>query len=131
MEFLDIVKNILRFNFYLIVSYKRQQEKIVKLERITAWYENPYKHPIMKSGSNKSDPNRADVWFTFMLCSYVDPTNNWAELSVREVVRQRIMRQTLRPVEGAWIFTTLLSCMGTWRLSGANIRERLEKYMTA
>lgn len=75
--------------------------------------------------------NDPDMWFTFMLYSYVDPTNNWAEQQVREVVKQRIMRQALRTMEGAITFTTLLSCMATWRLSGLDIRAQLEKYLSA
>ena len=75
--------------------------------------------------------NDPDVWFTFMLYSYGDPINNWADQQVREVVKQRIMRQTLRTMEGAITFTMLLSCMATWRLSGLDIRSQLEKYLSA
>ena len=98
-----------------------------ELKRLLRYYSR-YEELMPVINYVRNDP---DVWFTFMLYSYVDPTNNWAELMVREVVKQRIMRQTLRSVEGAWIFTTLLSCMGTWRLSGADIREQLEKYIAA
>ena len=66
-----------------------------------------------------------------MLYSYVDPTNNWTELLVREVVKQRIMRQALRTMKGAETFSTILSCLGTWNLSGLNVQRQLEKYLGA
>ena len=98
-----------------------------ELERLLSYYSR-YEDLLPVINTIRNDPG---VWFTFMLYSYVDPTNNWAEQMVREVVKQRIMRQTLRTVEGAMIFTTLLSCMGTWRLSGRDIRGQLEKYVAA
>ena len=98
-----------------------------ELERLLSYYSR-YGDLLPVINTIRNDPG---VWFTFMLYSYVEPTNNWAEQMVREVVKQRIMRQTLQTVEGAMIFTTLLSCLGTWRLSGLDIRGQLEKYVAA
>ena len=39
--------------------------------------------------------NSPDAWFTFMLYSYVDPTNGWAEQQAHEAVRQGVMGQTI------------------------------------
>ena len=66
-----------------------------------------------------------------LIHSGIDPTNNWAELLVREVVKQRIMRQALRTMEGAETFSTILSCLGTWHLSGLNVKRQLEKFLGA
>ena len=67
-----------------------------KLGRLLSYYSR-YEDllPVIKTIRNDRK-----AWFTFMLYSYVDPTNNWAELLVREVVKQRIMRQALRTMEG-------------------------------
>ena len=98
-----------------------------KLGRLLSYYSR-YEDLLPVINTIRNDRN---VWFTFMLYSYVDPTNNWAELLVREVVKQRVMRQALRTMEGAEIFSAILSCMGTWRLSGLNVQRRLEKYLGA
>ena len=97
-----------------------------KLGRLLSYYSR-YEDLLPVINTIRNDRN---VWFTFMLYS-VDPTNNWAELLVREVVKQRVMRQALRTMEGAEIFSAILSCMGTWRLSGLNVQRRLEKYLGA
>ena len=98
-----------------------------KLGRLLSYYSR-YEDllPVIKTIRNDRK-----VWFTFMLYSYVDPTNNWAELLVREVVKQRIMRQALRTMEGAETFSTILSCLGTWHLSGLNVKRQLEKFLGA
>ena len=97
-----------------------------KLGRLLSYYSR-YEDLLPVINTIRNDRN---VWFTFMLYS-VDPTNNWAELLVREVVKQGVMRQALRTMEGAEIFSAILSCMGTWRLSGLNVQRRLEKYLGA
>ena len=98
-----------------------------KLGRLLSYYSR-YEDllPVIKTIRNDRK-----VWFTFMLYSYVDPTNNWAELLVCEVVKQRIMRQALRTMEGAETFSTILSCLGTWHLSGLNVKRQLEKFLGA
>ena len=98
-----------------------------KLGRLLSYYSR-YEDllPVIKTIRNDRK-----AWFTFMLYSYVDPTNNWAELLVREVVKQRIMRQALRTMEGAETFSTILSCLGTWHLSGLNVKRQLEKFLGA
>ena len=98
-----------------------------ELKQLLSYYSR-YEELMPVINHIRNDP---DVWFTFMRYSYVDPTNNWAEQQVREVVKQRIMRQALRTMEGAKTFTTLLSCMATWRLSGLDIQGQLEKYLSA
>ena len=90
-----------------------------KLGRLLSYYSR-YEDllPVIKTIRNDRK-----AWFMFMLYSYVDPTNNWAELLVREVVKQRIMQAGTSCTMDGWgpkhSRPFWSSYLGTWHLSGS------------
>ena len=65
---------------------------------------------------------------TFMKYEYVDSTNNLAERELREVVKHRAVKSLLRTMEGAEIFSILLTIMMTYK--DDDVLELLKKYLS-
>lgn len=59
-------------------------------------------------------------WLTFVKYEGVEPTNNFAEQSLREHVVMRKIMGTLRNQKGAGIYEVLASMVATWNLQGIN-----------
>jgi len=58
--------------------------------------------------------NGFDYWFTFVLVSGLEPTNNLAERALKEPVVQRKIMGTLRNERGTVIYETMMSLLATW-----------------
>ena len=67
--------------------------------------------------------------FTFMLHKDVEPTNNAAERSLREIVKQRVVRVMFRTKKGADAFAALITALMTARARGISIDNLVTKYM--
>lgn len=59
-------------------------------------------------------------WLTFVKHEGVEPTNNFAEQSLREHVVMRKIMGTLRNQKGTGIYEVLASMVATWNLQGVN-----------
>lgn len=68
--------------------------------------------------------NGMDDWLTFVEHPGVEPTNNTAELALREHVVMRRIIGTLRGVRGALTHSILSSMFTTWRLLGKDTSKR-------
>ncbi len=66
-------------------------------------------------------------WMTFVEHSGVEPTNNTAELALREHVVMRRIIGTLRGAQGARTHSVLSSVLTTWRLEGRDTSDRLAR----
>jgi len=64
-------------------------------------------------------------WFTFVTTPGVEPTNNRAELALREIVVQRKIIGTLRNGKGTRIYETLPTLLETWKQRGLSLPEML------
>ena len=64
-------------------------------------------------------------WFTFVTTPGVEPTNNRAELALRELVVQRKIIGTLRNTKGTSIYETVMTLVATWKQRGLNLYEAL------
>ena len=71
--------------------------------------------------------NAGHSLFTFMKYEYVDSTNNLAERELREVVKHRAVKSLLRTMQGAEIFSILLTILMT-RKDG-NMLDLLKKHL--
>jgi transposase len=73
--------------------------------------------------------NGFEYWFTFILRSDVEPTNNRAERALREHVIQRKIIGTLRNEKGTTIHERIMTVLATWTQQGLNsfqiLRARL------
>lgn len=64
-------------------------------------------------------------WFTFVEHDGVDPTNNSAELALREQIIMRKIMGTLRNQRGTGIYEVLASVIATWKARGLNPQHEL------
>lgn len=68
-----------------------------------------------------------EYWFTCVLYPDIEPTNNHAERTLREVVVQRKITGTLRNERGTHILEVLMSVLTTWKLQGLNTFSMLRQ----
>ena len=130
-------------NFYLGLKdiLKKAQEKKAagvgpdwhdsmnaELERLLSYYSRYEDLMPVPTRHRAKRPRRLVYVHAVLICRH---HQQLGRADGREVVKQRIMRQTLRTVEGIMPFTTLLSCTGTRRLSGLDTQKQLEKYVAA
>ena len=78
------------------------------LEKVTTYLEN-----------GKND------WFTCVLYENIEPTNNFAEQTVREPVIVRKIIGAFRSENGATNYAKLASLIATWKLNDKNIKDEL------
>lgn len=69
--------------------------------------------------------NGFEFWFTFVLRSDVEPTNNRAERALREHVVQRKIIGTLRNEKGTSIHERIMTVLTTWAQQGLNTFQML------
>jgi len=77
----------------------------------------------MKNGLNQ--------WFTCIIYSGVEPTNNRAEREIREFVVQRKIFGTFRSEKGLRITETIMSVLATWRLRDLNTYSMLRASLSS
>lgn len=65
-------------------------------------------------------------WFTCIEHLFVEPTNNIAERTLRELIVQRKIMGGLRRQKGARIMETITSMLATWKLQGKNLFQTLK-----
>jgi transposase len=73
--------------------------------------------------------NGLDAWFTCVLYTSVEPTNNFAEQALRELIVQRKIMGGLRSEDGAIILERTATCISTWKKQGKPLFETLRSYL--
>jgi len=71
--------------------------------------------------------NGFEYWFTFILRSDVEPTNNRAERALREHVVQRKIIGTLRNEKGTTIHERIMTVLTTWAQQALNSLEMMRQ----
>lgn len=75
--------------------------------------------------------NGGSNWFTCVLYPGVEPTNNFAEQALREMVVIRKIIGAIRSKEdGPMIYERFASLIATWKLKNMNIPQELKKVIT-
>jgi len=75
--------------------------------------------------------NAAPKLFTFVSHPGMEPTGNTAERALRRIVIQRGIRHGLRTAGGMRMFGIIMTCLGTWRMRGMDVAERLREVLAA
>ena len=75
--------------------------------------------------------NGLDAWFTCVLYTDVEPTNNFAERMIRHWVVFRKIIGCLRSEKGEKTTETMLSLFSTWKLNGLNPYFKLKSLLEA
>lgn len=69
--------------------------------------------------------NGLDAWFTCVVFTDVEPTNNYAEQSLRELIVQRKIMGGLRSVDGAIVMERITTMLASWKRQGKPLFETM------
>lgn len=73
--------------------------------------------------------NGIDSWFTCVVYVDVEPTNNFAEQALRELIVQRKIMGGLRSEDGAVIMERITTCLASWKKQDKPLFETLKSYL--
>ena len=73
--------------------------------------------------------NGLDAWFTCVVHTLVEPTNNFAEQALRELIVQRKIMGGLRSEDGAVILERTATCITTWKKQRKPLFETLRSHL--
>lgn len=73
--------------------------------------------------------NGLDAWFTCVVHTDVEPTNNFAEQALRELIVQRKIMGGLRSEDGAFVLERITTCLASWKKQGKPLFETLRSYL--
>ncbi len=94
-------------------------EKKMK-ERMFGIAKRMEKHPYAKTLATKIK-NGIDNWFTCVVHLEVEPTNNFAEQALRELIVQRKITGGLRSEKGAETLEVISTMIATWKKQGKDL----------
>lgn len=89
----------------------------------------PYKSEEVRRFAAKM-LNGLDHWFTFLMVSGVEATNNRAERALRELVVQRKIMGCFRNGKGTMICETVMTMLLTWKQQGLDLSQALGEALT-
>lgn len=73
--------------------------------------------------------NGLDSWFTCVVHIDVEPTNNFAEQALRELIVQRKIMGGLISEKGAVILETVSTCLASWKKQDKPLFKTLKSYL--
>jgi len=73
--------------------------------------------------------NGIDAWFTCVLYTDVEPTNNFAEQALRELIVQRKIMGGLRSKDGAVVLERVSTCLASWKKQNKPLFKTLRSYL--
>lgn len=128
-ELCEIFEKINQLRIRVLSQKEREEEHkefIRRMQRLTG---RAKAYTKLRKIAVKID-NGMDHWFTCVLHPEVEPTNNRAERSLREMVIQRKITGTLRNEGGTHRTEVLMSCIQTWKLQGLNTFSMLKQCLS-
>jgi len=69
--------------------------------------------------------NGLDSWFTCIVHTDAEPTNNFAEQALRELIVQRKIMSGLMSKDGAVVLERIVTCLSTWKKQRKPLFETL------
>ena len=105
--------------------YILQKEMKERLERIAHNMLSDYR--FRKLGNKIL--NGLDAWFTCVVHTDVEPTNNFAEQALRELIVQRKIMGGLRSEDGAVVLERVSTCLASWKKQRKPLFETLRGYL--
>ena len=73
--------------------------------------------------------NGIEAWFTCVFYTDVEPTNNFAEQALRELIVQRKIMGQLRSEDGAMVLERVSTCLTTWKRQEKPLFQTLRSYL--
>lgn len=102
---------------------RREEIKRMKLIMLGAVH-RMRKHEYFVKFAGKIE-NGIDYWFTCVMFLFVEPTNNFAEQALRELIVQRKIMGGLRVEKGAQALEINSSLIATWKKQGKPLVETM------
>lgn len=93
-------------------------------EKLSGIAKRMEKHPYAKTLATKIQ-NGIDNWFTCVVNLEVEPTNNFAEQALRELIVQRKIMGGLRSEKGAETLEIVSTMLATWKKQGKDLFSTL------
>jgi transposase len=124
----DLFREIYEIRKYPSLEDKRkvlQEEMKKRLEHIARNMLSDYR--FRKLGNKIL--NGLDSWFTCVLYITVEPTNNFAEQALRELIVQRKIMGGLRSKDGAVVLERVATCLTSWKKQRKPLFETLRSYL--
>ena len=100
-----------------------------RLERRTRSLISRYRNDPVLGSSMTTLENALPDMFRFVLDPSIAPTNNPAELLLRELVVHRKIRGCIRSVHTMQWMGYLFTCIATWKNQGLDYKQQLQKYI--
>lgn len=105
--------------------FAKYQELTKKLEEVIEYYS---RYPELKSVVKYIKFNLRN-WFTCIKIEGIEPTNNFAEQSLRESVVVRKIIGAFRSETGKENYEALASVIATWQLQGLDLKIKLKEML--
>ena len=109
---------------------KRKKIRLAAKRRLRYWLDKDYAGLEARRFIGKVR-NGFDHWFTFVVVSGLESTNNRAERALKEPVVQRKIIGTFRNGKGTRIYETMMTLLATWKQQGLNPYETIAESLTA
>ena len=107
-------------------SEEKRREEVEKMKSIMLGMTSRMKkHKSFVKFAGKIE-NGIDFWFTCVIFLFVEPTNNFAEQALRELIVQRNIIKTLRVKKGAETLEVMASVIETWKKQGKPLVETMK-----
>jgi len=73
--------------------------------------------------------NGLNYWFTCVVHTFVEPTNNYAEQALRELIVQRKIMGGLKAERGAWTMERIMTMIVSWKKQGLSVFPTMKSYL--
>lgn len=104
-------------------KYKQMTAKLKKIIDYYSKYEEC--QPVVKYIDN-----HLKSWFTCIKIAGVQPTNNFAEQALREIVIIRKIIGAFRSEKGVQTYESIISLLATWQFNKLDLKQELRRVLT-
>ena len=123
-----IFKEIKDFNLVEHSVFERETKYQELTDRLKIIVKNNIENKDLESVIKYINFN-IENWMTCVKLEGIEPTNNFAEQSIRETVMVRKIIGAFRSEKGKKSYETLASLMATWQMQNLNMKEELKKIL--
>jgi len=124
----DLFKEIIEIRLKPPNEEKRRELAENMKKRLLGIAKRMSKHAHFEKFAGKIE-NGINYWFTCVEYLEVEPTNNYAEQALRELIVQRKIMGGLRSEKGAETLEIISTMIATWKKQGKPLLETMKSYV--
>jgi len=110
-------------------SEEKRKELAIKMKLVLLGLAKRMSKHVHFEKFAKKIENGMDYWFTCIEYLEVEPTNNFAEQALRELIVQRKIMGGLRSESGAVTLEVISTMIATWKKQGKPLLETMKNYL--